>query len=67
MTEYVIILSYSTGELIKIKLTEQESALAAETENFEEFLQTLESKYGFKVGQCYWMYTPALIERNFNF
>ena len=40
---------------------------AAETENFEEFLQTLESKYGFKVGPCYWMYTPALIERNFNF
>lgn len=67
MAEYVIILNYPTGELIKIKLTEQESALAAETENFEEFLQTLESKYGFKVNECYWMYTPVLIERNFNF
>ena len=63
--EYVVLLDYSDGEIIKIRLSEQETILADEVEDFEEFLRTLEEKYDFKLDNCCWMSTTNLKERSY--
>ena len=44
-TNYIIILDYSAGELIKIKLTPEEIEESEKYDDFETFLSTLEEKY----------------------
>ena len=63
--EYVILLDYTDGEVIKIRLSEQEIILANEAEDFEEFLRTLEEKYNFRLDNCCWMSTATLRERSY--
>lgn len=63
--EYIVLLDYSVGEIIKIRLDEQETVLADEAENYEDFLRTLESKYDFKLDNCSWMNTANLKERSY--
>ena len=63
--EYIILLDYTDGEVIKIRLSEQETILEDEAENFEEFLQTLEEKYDFRLDNCCWMSTTNLRERSY--
>ena len=63
--EYVVLLDYSDGEIIKIKLSEQETILADEAEDYEEFLRTLEEKYDFRLDNCCWMSTTHLKERSY--
>ena len=43
--EYVVLLDYTDGETIKIRLSEEETKLADEAEDYSEFLRTLEDKY----------------------
>ena len=40
-TNYLILLDYSVGELIKIRLTEQEKIESESYQDFEEFISTL--------------------------
>lgn len=61
--EYIILLDYTDGEVIKIRLSEQETILGNKTEDFEEFLRTLEEKYDFRLDNCCWMSTTHLKER----
>jgi hypothetical protein len=63
--EYIVLLDYSDSEIIKIRLSEQESILADEAENFEEFLQTLEEKYDFRLDNCCWMSATNIKERSY--
>lgn len=63
---YIILMDFSTGELIKIKLTEAELKASGEFETFEEFLDTLEDKYDFRVKDCLFMTCQILSERNYN-
>ena len=63
--KYLIILDYSCGELIKIRLSDEEQMLAEESEDFEDFLYSLEDKYHFRVKDCSWMCCQTLIERDF--
>ena len=63
---YIILMVFSTGELIKIKLTEAELKASGEFETFEEFLDTLEDKYDFRVKDCLFMTCQILSERNYN-
>ena len=63
--EYIVLLDYTDGEVIKIRLSEQESILADEAEDYEEFLQTLEEKYDFRLDNCCWMSTTNLKERSY--
>ena len=63
--EYIILLDYTDGEVIKIRLSEQETILGNEAEDFEEFLRTLEEKYDFKLDNCCWMSTTNLEERSY--
>lgn len=44
---YIIILDFSVGEIIKIKLTETEKQESEKYEDYENFLKTLECKYDF--------------------
>ena len=63
--EYIVLLDYSVGEIIKIRLNEQERQFADESENYEDFLRTLESKYDFRLDNCCWMNTTHLKERSY--
>ena len=61
--EYIVLLDYTDGEVIKIRLSEQEANLADKSEDFEEFLRTLEEKYHFRLDDCCWMSATNLKER----
>jgi hypothetical protein len=63
--EYIVLLDYTDGEVIKIRLSEQEASLADKSEDFEEFLRTLEEKYHFRLDNCCWMSTSNLKERSY--
>ena len=63
--EYVVLLDYTDGEVIKIRLSEQETILGNESEDFEEFLRTLEERYDFRLDNCCWMSTTNLRERSY--
>ena len=61
--EYIVLLDYANGEVIKIRLSEEEAILAEEAEDYGEFLRTLEDKYHFRLDDCCWMNTTNLKER----
>ena len=58
---YVVLLDCSIGEIIKIRLTEEEKAKSEEYDDFSEFLETLEDKYNFSS----WMSCEVLSERSY--
>ena len=60
---YLVLLDYSVGELIKIRLTEEEKIESESYEDFEEFICTLEDKYNFNLGS--WMSCEVLSERSY--
>ena len=62
---YLVLLDYSVGELIKIRLTEEEKIESESYEDFEEFIYTLEDKYNFKLFNCCWMSCEVLSERSY--
>lgn len=59
-TNYLIILDFCGGYLNIIHLTEEEKRQAESCEDFEEFLCSLEDKYGFRLSNCQWMTTETL-------
>lgn len=63
---YIILMDFSTGELIKIKLSDQELKDSEEYEDFSDFLSTLEDKYDFRLRDCLYMTCHTLSERNYN-
>lgn len=66
-TNYIIILEYSVGEVIKIKLTPEQIKESRKYDDFETYLSTLEEKYDFRLKDCLWMCTEKYQERNFGF
>ena len=66
-TNYLIILDYSVGEVIKIKLTPKQIEESEKYDSFEEFLSTLEEEYDFRLKDCLWMCTENYQERSFGF
>lgn len=63
---YIIILDFSVGEIIKIKLTETEKQKSEKYEDYEDFLKTLEKRYDFRLEDCIWMTTEKISERSYN-
>lgn len=57
---YVVILDFSTGTLNIIRLTDEEVEESDKYGDFEDFLVTLEGKYGFRLRDCQWMTTECL-------
>lgn len=64
-TEFVLLLDYAGGTLIKIRLTEEEQKKSLEYEDFEVFLTTLEDKYEFRLRDCEWMSVDEITERKY--
>ena len=64
-TNYIVLLDCSVGELIKIRLTEEEKIESESYEDFEEFICTLEDKYNFRLSDCSWMSCDVLSERSY--
>ena len=56
-TNYIIILDYSVGEVIKIRLTKEQIKESEKYDDFETFLSTLEEVYDFRLKDCLWMCT----------
>ena len=61
---FLILLDCSVGELIKIRLTEQEKIESESYQDYEEFIYTLEDKYDFRLSNCSWMSCEVLSERS---
>lgn len=59
-TNYVIILDYCGGHLNIIHLTDEEKRQAESYDDFEEYLYTLEDRYGFRLKDCQWMTSESL-------
>lgn len=66
-TNYIVILDYSVGEVIKIKLTKEQIKELGKYDDFETFLSTLEEKYEFRLKDCLWMMTETYQERSYGF
>lgn len=66
-TNYIIILDYSVGEVIKIKLTKEQIEESYKYDDFETFLSTLEDEYDFRLKDCLWMCTETHGERSYGF
>ena len=66
-TEYVILPEFSTGEIIKIKLSERQKKESEQYDDFEEYLATLEKEYEFRLDDCQWMVTETYLERKYGF
>lgn len=62
---YVVILDYSVGEIIKIRLDEKQIEESEKYDDFESYLATLEDKYDFRLKDCLWMTCENLTERSF--
>lgn len=58
--QYVLILDFFVGCLNIIKLTDEELRESENYGDFEDFLSTLEEKYGFRLNSCQWMVTENL-------
>ena len=57
---YVTILDFCIGVLNIIRLTDEEVKESERYDDFEDFLSTLEDKYGFRLNNCQWMTTENL-------
>ena len=57
---YVIILDFCISALNIIRLTDEEVKESVQYDDFEDFLSTLEDKYGFRLNNCQWMTTENL-------
>lgn len=60
---YLILLDYCVGEVIKVKLTDDERKRLDESDDAEDFLYSIEKKYHFKVSQVSWMLCEEYCER----
>ena len=60
---YIVLLDCSVGEVIKIRLSAEEKIESEKYDDFSEFLETLEDKYGFNLNCCSWMSCEVLNER----
>lgn len=62
---YIILLDFSTAEIIKIRLSDEEIETSYQFNSFEDYLYTLEEKYQVRVQDCCWMVCENLSERNY--
>lgn len=53
--KYVLILDFCVGCLNIIRLTDEELRESENYDDFEDFLITIEGKYGFMLNNCQWM------------
>ena len=66
---FIVILNFipQSGEILKIRLTDEELAESEKYANMESYLSTLEEKYEFNLSNAVWMATSELSERKIGF
>ena len=66
---FIVILNFGphSGEILKIRLTDEELAESEKYEDMESYLSTLEKKYEFNLSNAVWMATNELSERKIGF
>lgn len=66
---FIVILDFDphSGEILKIRLTDEELAESEKYEDMESYLSTLEEKYEFDLSNAVWMATSELSERKIGF
>ena len=66
---FIVILNFDpqSGEILKIRLTDEELAESEKYEDMESYLSTLEEKYEFDLSNAVWMATSELSERKIGF
>lgn len=67
IADYLVILDYQSGRLLKIRLSEEDRRTASACKDASSFVKTLSYKYGFSFKDSYWMSTETLDESSFNF
>lgn len=61
-TNYIIIMDYSNGNLIKIKLSSEQKREANTFDDLENYVLSLETRYGFRLKDCEWMVVEKINE-----
>ena len=66
---FIVIFNFDpqSGEILKIRLTDEELAESVKYEDMETYLSTLEEKYEFDLSNAVWMATSELSERKIGF
>lgn len=66
---FIIILSFNPaeGEILKIRLTDEQLVELDKYEDTESYLATLEEEYNFDLSNSVWMATNELSERKIGF
>ena len=66
---FIVILNFNpqSGEILKIKLTDEELAESEKYDDMETYLSTLEEKYEFNLSNSVWLATNELYERKIGF
>ena len=66
---FIVILNFNphSGEILKIRLTDEELAKSEKYEDMESYLSTFEEKYEFNLSNFVWMATNELTERKIGF
>lgn len=66
---FIVILDFDphSGEILKIRLTDEELAESEKYEDMETYLSTLEEKYKFNLSNSVWLATNELTERKIGF
>ena len=66
---FIVILNFNphSGEILKIRLSDEELAESEKYEDMGTYLSTLEEKYEFDLSNSVWMATSELEERKIGF
>ena len=66
---FIVVLNFDPqfGEILKIRLTDEELAESEKYEEMESYLSTLEEKYRFDLSNSVWLATNELTERKIGF
>lgn len=66
---FIVVLNFDPqfGEILKIRLTDEELAESEKYEEMESYLSTLEEKYKFDLFNSVWLATNELTERKIGF
>ena len=66
---FIVILNFDpqSGEILKIRLSDEELAESEKYDDMDTYLCTLEVKYEFNLSNSVWMATSVLSERKIGF
>lgn len=64
---YIVVLDFCNGKVLKIKLSKEEKEYATRCDDFEEVVDLLSDKYGFSFSNIQWMGVREITEENIGF